>query len=183
MSSAAQLSETAVAWSWLKNHSRLYRLYLIWSRSSITQQDMTFGSPRDITQLDLNKRDTHLVKTKDGTEFFLGVLSGDPSRHRDELAKNLQSMVEMIKNRGKTVYLMTYPSNWGFYPGANKRIGEVALQQNYPLIDIAPLFAARCASGPASCGDLLFHDGHANEQGNALVAEAVRSALLAELTH
>lgn len=183
LSSAAQPSETAVAWRWLKNHSRLYRLYLIWSRSSITQQNMTVGSPRDIAQLDLSKRDTHLVKTKDGTEFFLGVLSGDPSRHRDELAKNLQSMVEMIKNRGKTVYLMTYPSNWGFYPGANKRIREVALQQNYSFIDITPLFVARCASGPVSCEDLLFHDGHAKVQGNALVAEAVRSALLAELTN
>ncbi|TXH50831.1 MAG: hypothetical protein E6Q87_02580, partial [Cellvibrionales bacterium] len=108
---ATQSSETVVVWSWVKQRSRLYRLYAIWSRSFITQQDMTFGSPRDIAQLDLSKRDTHLVKTKDGTEFFLGTLPGDPSRHRYELVKNLQAMVEIVSSHEKKIYLMTYPSN------------------------------------------------------------------------
>jgi hypothetical protein len=99
--------------SWLKHHSRLYRLYAIWSRSFITQQDMTFGSPRDIAQLDLSKRDTHLVKTKDGTEFFLGTLPGDPSRHRYELVKNLQAMVEIVSKPRKKNLFDDLPIKWG----------------------------------------------------------------------
>lgn len=177
---ATQSSETVVVWSWVKQRSRLYRLYAIWSRSFITQQDMTFGSPRDIAQLDLSKRDTHLVKTKDGTEFFLGTLPGDPSRHRYELVKNLQAMVEIVSSHEKKIYLMTYPSNGGFYPGANKRIREVAQQQKYPLIDITPLFVARCGEESNLCESLLFHDGHATAKGNALVADAVQSALFSE---
>ena len=86
-------------------------------------------------------------------------------------------MVEIARHRGVKVFLMTYPSSWGFYPGANKWIREVAQQKKYPLIDITPLFVARCTNGPVSCGDLLFNDGHAKVQGNALVAKAVQTAL------
>ncbi len=177
LSPSTHPSAVIVVWSLVKTHSRLYRLYTIWSRSYISQQDMVFGAPRDITKLDLSKRESYLVRTKDGDEFFLGTLPSEPPRHRYELAKNLQAMVEIARHRGVKVFLMTYPSSWGFYPGANKWIREVAQQKKYPLIDITPLFVARCTNGPVSCGDLLFNDGHAKVQGNALVAKAVQTAL------
>lgn len=176
---STQPSVIATVLNGIKNNSRLYRLYTIWSRSRITQSDMVFGSPRDMTKLDLSQRDSYLVRTKDGDEF-LGTLPGEPPKHRHALAENLQAMIDMIKRNGASVFLMTYPSNWGFYPGANRRIQDVAQKQNVSLIDITPLFVARCASGPSSCGDLMFHDGHATAKGNALVAEKVQEALLAE---
>lgn len=176
---SAQPSVIVTALHWLKNDSRLYRLYTIWSRSQIAQQDLHFGAPRDITKLDLSKRDSYLVRTKDGDEFFLGTLPGEPPKHRHALAENLQAMIDMTKRNGASVFLMTYPSDWGFYPGANRRIQEVAQKQNVPLIDVTPLFIARCASGPSSCDDLMFHDGHATAKGNALVAETVQAALMA----
>lgn len=162
---------------WIKTHSRLYRLYAIASRSRISQQNMTFGSPRDVMQLDLSKRETHLVKMKDGDEFYLGLLAGEPAQNRHALANNLQAMAAIVKQHHAQLYFMTYPSNWGFYPGANKWIKAVAQQQNITLIDITPLFIARCPEGAVSCSDLLFHDGHATAKGNTLVAKAVAGQL------
>ena len=164
-------SESVV--EWIKNHSRLFRLYLIASRSRITQKDMTFGSKRDGSPVDVNNIEQHLVRMG-GDVFYLGTLQGEPSRNRNALSENLVAMISVIRARDAKVYLLTYPSNWGFYPGANKWLTEVAVAQHVPLIDITPLFVARCNEGPASCPDLLFHDGHATAQGNALVATHIK---------
>ncbi len=161
---------------WLKNHSRLYKLYLIAVRSHIAQQDMTFGSKRDGSAVDVNNIEQHLLRM-DGETFYLGTRQGEPARNRNALPDNLQAMIEMVRAHDASVYLMNYPSNWGFYPGANAWLKKIAEVQNVPLIDITPLFIARCADGAASCSDILFHDGHATAKGNALVAVEVGKQL------
>lgn len=163
--------------AWLKNNSRVYRLYSIWSRSRVKQQDLHFGASRDpAAPVDVKNIEQHLVHLDDQS-FYLGTLHGEPARDRRMLAKNLAEMISLVRARGAEVYLLTYPSDWGFYPGANKWLKIVAEQQRVPLVDVTPLFIARCAEGPPSCPDLLFHDGHATAQGNSLVASEVISTL------
>ena len=118
----------------------------------------------------------HLVQV-DNERFYLGTRQGEPARHRHALVDNLTHMISLVRARGAQVYLLTYPSHWGFYPGANQRLKEAAGINKAPLIDITPLFIARCPDGPPSCQDLLFHDGHATAQGNALVAETIQTFL------
>ncbi|HQQ62808.1 MAG TPA: GDSL-type esterase/lipase family protein [Pseudomonadales bacterium] len=176
---AENLSTTTTPFSQrLKNHSRLYKLYAMWQRSKINQQDMTFGSPRPSENVDparLNDPsniEKHLLKM-DGENFYMGTLQGEPARNMKALAENLAFMIRTIRARDADVVLLTYPSNWGFYPGANKWLKKSAEDNHVPLIDITPLFIAQCSDGPASCPSLLFHDGHATTAGNALVAGKV----------
>jgi hypothetical protein len=158
---------------WIKAHSRLYRFYAIWSRSRVGQDDMTFGSSRDPSApVDVNNPEQHLVHM-DGDAFYLGTKQGEPARNRNALAENLAAMITEVRKHEANVVLLTYPSNWGFYPGANKWLKIAAESNAVPLVDITPLFIARCADGPSSCPELLFHDGHATAQGNALVAQTV----------
>ncbi|MCC7515875.1 MAG: hypothetical protein IT470_00895 [Pseudomonadales bacterium] len=161
---------------WIKTHSRLFRLYTIVVRSRISQQDMQFGSPRDIRQLDLKNPDVHLLRM-DGEAFYLGTRQGDPAKNRHALQDNLVAMVAMARRRDAKVYLMTYPSSWGFYPGANQWLRTVAETESVPLIDVSSLFVTACADGPKDCPDLLFHDGHATASGNAKVAAVVEQVL------
>jgi lysophospholipase L1-like esterase len=160
---------------WVKNHSRLYKLCLIGMRSRIAQQDMTFGYPRG-GWVDVNNNEQRLVHV-DGEVFRMAAELGEPARHRNAMSDNLKAMIDMVRAHNAGVYLMTYPSNWGFYPGANKWLKKVAEEQAIPLIDITPLFVTLCVDGAASCPDILFHDGHATAQGNALVAAEVNKQL------
>lgn len=159
----------------IKASSRLYRLYSIWSRSRISQQDMTFGYPRG-DFVDVNSAEQRQVRV-DGDIFSLGTQPGEPARNRSELQDNLKAMIGMLRAREIRVYLLTYPSSWGFYPGANKWLKATAQAESVPLVDITPLFIERCKDGPVSCPDLLFHDGHATAKGNALVAGKVNTQL------
>ena len=168
-------SKTSV--DWLRDRSRVYRLYLIASRSQLTQQDISFGSKRDGSAVDSSNIEQHLVHM-DGDSFYLGTREGQPARTREALPENLKAMVNTVRNSGANVYLLTYPSGWGFYPGANKWLRTVAQENATPLIDITLLFQARCQDGPVSCPDLLFHDGHARQQGNLMVANEVARVLL-----
>lgn len=173
---AGQDADAGVS-GWLRANSRIYRFYLIWSRSRVQQQDLHFGASRDpMAPVDVANPEQHLVRV--GNEaFYLGTKQGEPARNRSALADNLAAMIAMIRARDTRVLLLTYPSNWGFYPGANKWITVAAEENNVTLVDITPLFVARCDEGPVSCPDLLFHDGHATAEGNRLVAEAVKHSL------
>lgn len=164
---------------WLKKNSRLYRLCLIAVRSQISQQDMIFGYPRG-GWVDVKDTNQKLIHINDDV-FNMVAEPGEPARHRTAMPDNLKAMIQMARDRNVRVYLLTYPSNWGFYPGANKWLKTVAQEQAVPLIDITPFFIERCAAGAASCPDLLFHDGHATAQGNGLVVEIVVKHLKAML--
>lgn len=174
-------AEPADGSGWFKAHSRVYRLWAIWSRSRIRQADLAFGASRDpAAPVDVSNPEQHLVHMGDDA-FYLGTRQGEPARNRNALADNLAAMVKSVRLHGVDVVLMTYPSNWGFYPGANKWLKAAAAANNVPLVDITPLFIARCKDGPPSCPVLLFHDGHATAEGNALVAQAVLEQLPALL--
>ncbi len=168
----------------LKQHSRLYHLYVMWQRSRIKQEDLAFGSPRRVEMqvFDPSNREQHLVHM-DGQELYMGTRQGEPARNRHALADNLAAMISMVRARGAQVYLLTYPSNWGFYPGANQWLKKSSGQTGTPLIDITPLFVAQCSEGPPSCPGLLFGDGHATAQGNALVSTRVMQELAPVLLH
>jgi lysophospholipase L1-like esterase len=162
---------------WVAEHSRLYRFYRIWSRSRVQQADLAFGASRDpLAPVDVANPAQHQVRIGEEA-FYLGTKQGEPARNRNALADNLAAMVTMAQARDAKVLLLTYPSNWGFYPGANKWVKVAAEQNGVPLVDITPLFIARCSDGPPSCPALLFHDGHATAEGNRLVAEAAGNAL------
>lgn len=158
---------------WVKANSRLYRLYAIASRSRIQQEDLVFGASRDASApVHVEDPRQHTLRVGDEA-FYLGTRQGEPARKRDALAGNLAAMVHAARQRGVAVFLLTYPSHWGFYPGANKWLKVAAADNGVPLVDLTPLFVARCPGGPESCPDLLFHDGHATAGGNALVAGQV----------
>lgn len=176
---AENLSASSTSrWQELKHHSRLYKLYAMWQRSRIHQQDLSFGSPRPSEHMDTDKLndpgniEKHLLKM-DGDTFYMGTLQGEPARNMKALADNLAFMIKTLRARDIDVVLLTYPSNWGFYPGANKWLKKSAEDNQVPLIDITPLFMAQCGEGPPSCPSLLFHDGHATAAGNTLVAKKV----------
>lgn len=166
-----------VGWiAWVREHSRLYRLYRIAMRSYVSQQDIVAGYPRN-GFVDKNSAAQKTINIGDEA-FVMGAPVGAPAGNRKTLPDNISAMINTAKKHHAKVFLMTYPSNWGFYPGANKWIKIVAEQQHVPLIDITPIFIARCVSGAASCPDVLYHDGHATAKGNALVAAAVEGALI-----
>lgn len=167
---------------WLKTHSRLYKALVMWQRERIVQDDITFGSPRSLDDADIAafrdpaNMEKHLLRM-DGESFYLGTRQGEPAKNMKSLVDNLSAMIAMARSRGADVVLLTYPSNWGFYPNASKWIRKAAEHNNTDLIDITPVFVALCAEGPPSCPEYLFADGHATATGNALVAEKVRDYL------
>ena len=70
LSPSTHPSAVIVVWSWVK-HTVACIVYTLSGRVVIfPQQDMVFGAPRSITKLDLSKRESYLVRTKDGDEFF-----------------------------------------------------------------------------------------------------------------
>lgn len=170
---------------WFRQHSRLYKAWVMWQRQRIVQSDLAFGSPRPSAKVDpveFNDPaniDKHLLKM-DGERYFMGVRDGEPARNMKSLEDNLGAMIALVRQQGAHVALMTYPSSWGFYPGASKWIRKAGEQNAVPVIELSPAFLERCPEGPAACPAWLFHDGHATAQGNALVATEV-SAFLEKL--
>lgn len=167
---------------WLKVHSRICRAYVMWQRERIVQDDIAFGSPRPSEKFDVQKfmdptnTDKHLLRMG-GESFYLGTLQGEPAKNMKALADNLSAMINVARIRGAHVVLLTYPSNWGFYPNASKWIRKAAKDNAVDMIDITPYFVVLCPGGPQSCPEYLFEDGHATAKGNALVAEKVRDYL------
>lgn len=170
-------------WHWVQQHSRVYRAWLMWERQSSAQTDLAFGSPRPsevvdpVALADPANQEKHLLKLH-GQAYFMGVRPGEPSRNMKSLQANLTTMIDEAHRRGANVALLTYPSSWGFYPGASKWIRKTGEATGVPVVDITSLFQQRCPQGPDSCSDLLFHDGHATAKGNALVASQVTTAFL-----
>ena len=169
-------------WQRIKAQSRLYRAAVMWQRQRIVQQDITFGSPRPSEHVNADafnnpaNIEKHLMRM-DGEAFYLGTRQGEPAKNMKSLGDNLAAMIAMVKARGADVILITYPSNWGFYPHASKWIRKSAEQNGVALLDITPVFVSLCADGPVSCPEDLFSDGHATAKGNALVAKQVSDFL------
>lgn len=132
--------------------------------------------PRNPLEIDLNDPDVQQLIVS-GKHLHLGTVEGEMARNRQQLVPNLTAMVALVQASGAQAVLMTYPSNWGFYPGANRRITEAAGALDVPLIELTPLFIERCPDGPASCAELMFEDGHPRAAGYALVAAEIARAL------
>ena len=170
-------------WRWVRQHSRVYRAWLMWARQASVQTDLHFGSPRPSEKVDSvafadpTNQEKHWL-TLHGRQYFMGVHAGDPARNMKSLQVNLEAMIDDVHRRGADVALLTYPSSWGFYPGATKWIRKTGEATGVPVIDVTTLFFQRCPRGPEGCPELLFHDGHATAGGNALVASEVITAFL-----
>jgi lysophospholipase L1-like esterase len=84
-------------------------------------------------------------------------------------------MLGEVRAAGAQPVLVTYASSNHTYRTANATIRDVARMTQTLLIDVTPVFDARCPD--EQCPALLFPDGHPTAAGYALVAEVVQGAL------
>ena len=94
--------------------------------------------------------------------------------HPDDLANNLQSMVEKAREAGARIVLMTYPSRRRHYGDANTVIRAAAASMKAPLIDLEKDFRALCPE--IDCPRWLFEDQHPRPSGYRVIAEKIVSA-------
>jgi hypothetical protein len=87
------------------------------------------------------------------------------------LRANLVRLVELGRERGIEVVLMSYPARNDFYPHANRVIRRAAQLAESPLVDLTEVFRPRCPE--ESCPDLLFADGHPKASGYGVIAETL----------
>jgi lysophospholipase L1-like esterase len=87
----------------------------------------------------------------------------------ESLRANLMRLVELGRERGVDVVLMSYPARNGLYPGANRVIQRTAALAKAPFVDLAKGFRRRCPE--ERCPELLFADGHPNAAGYRAIAE------------
>lgn len=158
-------------WAW--RHSRVYRFLYMAVRVrenarlsvEVTEVRPYFGGQSGVGRFG-------------STEFRLGYTS-DPSppigEVRDEALKhNLREIIATARAGDVPVVLVTYASAAELYGRANGIMRQEAQREGAPLVDLAPLFDARCPGG--KCAE-LFADGHPTADGHALIART----LLAEL--
>ena len=91
------------------------------------------------------------------------------------LRRNLLRLVELARDAGSSLYLMTYPSRRGFYPAASQEIEAVAEETGTPLIDLSAVFAPICPQ--VDCPAVLLQDGHPNPAGYRTIAETILARL------
>jgi lysophospholipase L1-like esterase len=87
------------------------------------------------------------------------------------LGANLMRLVELARERGVEVVLMSYPARNSFYPRANRVIQRTAALASTPFVDLTTVFRSQCRE--QACPELLFSDGHPKATGYRLVAETL----------
>lgn len=93
-----------------------------------------------------------------------------------DLRPNLLAIVGEIRAAGAEPVLVAYGADTTVYAGASAAIRDVARMTQTPLVDPAPIFAARCPTPPCA---LLLPDGHPTARGYDLIAELVAGGLTA----
>jgi lysophospholipase L1-like esterase len=159
--------------SFLQRHSLLYRLYYLFKRGREAAAE-----PEVI--LDPNAKITgegrHKIRVGD-REIEMGFEAGQSSRSGGlgGLRRNLERIVQLARDRNRTLYLMTYPSKQNPYITASMVIQQVARETGTPLIDLLEVFAKVCPK--TDCPDTVFPDGHPKPAGYRIVAEAIAEQL------
>jgi lysophospholipase L1-like esterase len=156
----------------LKRHSLLYRLYYLFQRGRLAQPPEFVRDPHST----IEGTGEHKVRVGD-REFEMGFAAARPGLEGDSagLRRNLLRLVELARDAGSSLYLMTYPSQRTFYTLANHEIGSVAIQTGTPLIDLSKTFEPLCPE--VECPAVLLPDGHPNAPGYRIIAETILTRL------
>lgn len=184
--------------SFLAEHSRLYRLWRI-AREAVGSEAKEAGGAPDFRdpelRLEIERRSiaewlrekggevSPMVSDKrqhGGETFAFGFRANEAPAPSDEtdrrLASNLRELHAISESSPAVVLSPTYPSNAGLYRLANLVIRTVARAQGRSVVDLAAVFAERCAGDP-DCPELLLPDGHPTAQGYGVVAEVLRDEI------
>jgi lysophospholipase L1-like esterase len=158
--------------NFLKRHSLLYRLYYLFQRGRVANAPEFVRDP-DAT---LDGNGQHRIRAGD-REFDMGFADARPGLEGDSagLRRNLLRLVELAREAGSSLYLMTYPTQRAFYGLANHEIGSIAIQTGTPLIDLSAVFAPICPQ--TDCPELLLQDGHPTPSGYRTIAETILGRL------
>jgi len=156
----------------LMRHSLIYKLYYLFQRGRLANTPEFIRDPN--TKLEGTGK--HKVRVGD-REFDMGFADAQPGQEGGTagLRKNLPRLVELARDAGNSLYVMTYPSRQDYYRVANEVIAAVARQTGTPLIDLSAVFARLCPK--QACPEILFPDGHPRAPGYRIVAETVRDRL------
>jgi hypothetical protein len=135
----------------LWRYSRLYRLlYMIVRASQQPQVEVEFANPQGYRP----GRGT----VRYGKEAFdLGWTQQAPTGVRGWQAmhmENCKAIAEQARAAGATLIFLTYASQSQFYGVANMMVRKAAAVTDVPLVDLQPVFQARCPQG--DCRDLYY---------------------------
>jgi len=170
--------------TWLRQHSRAYKLAYMIRRSFYDPADLDLGERTtlesdaidakviDAISEGLAKLDTtSLSEVRYGDQkFALGYVTGKGTHGNVPILKeNLRTILEEIDRDGSQPVLLTYPADLDRYQLANRVTRTVARQTGVPLVDIARALAEHCPDSP-SCPELFFPDQHAKQPGYAIAA-------------
>lgn len=119
-----------------------------------------------------------LNTVKYGSKIFsLGIAPGTSAGNSKQMPQNILAMSEMLQQRRIPYFLLNYPTRFGYYPAANKKIATLLAEHPQPFIDLQNVFHPSCQKQPEQCPELLFYDAHATAMGNQLIAESVMKTL------
>ena len=92
-----------------------------------------------------------------------------------QLARNLEVLIDRIRQAGALPILLTYPSHTSLYGEANAIIRATASARGIPLIDVNAAFEAQC--GAQGCPELFLPDQHPTAAGYVLAARTIVDGL------
>jgi lysophospholipase L1-like esterase len=166
------LDDTPPRESFLERHSLLYRLYYLFQRGREAAAPEVILDPH----AKIGGEGRHRIRVGD-REIEMGFAAGQSSRGGGlgGLKRNLERIVQLARDRNRTLYLMTYPSKQNPYITASMVIQEVAKETGTPLIDLLEVFAKVCPK--TDCPDTVFPDGHPKPPGYRIVAEMIADRL------
>lgn len=169
--------------SWIKIHSRLYRLFCLATRQPFQDDDLTAVTTSDPKQRETAKGRPATINYKN-TAFDFSMNFRPVTAQFDveaEMQKNIERLIQLGKNHHIEVFLLTYAADKGYYKQANKVAIKTAADNDYPyLINTINTFKDLQPSKNNS-NPYFFSDLHATAQGNQILANEISKQLASKL--